>query len=71
MIGRYGVKCPGCGIIVAYISEHIAQQAARSVAPGFLPLDKVASTATEGAALRCVECEAKAIEAAATPKHSN
>lgn len=71
MIGRFGVTCPGCRVIVAYISEDVAKHAARALAMGFLPLDKVADRATEGAALRCVECEAKALAAAATPKHSN
>lgn len=65
MNGRYGVLCPRCSRVVAYISESVAQRIAKQASVGFLPLSKVAEAATNGAALCCVECEAKRIEAEA------
>lgn len=66
MTGRFGVRCYVCGTIVAYISEIVAKQAARSASMGFLPLDAVAKTAAESAALCCVTCEANRLAVDAT-----
>jgi hypothetical protein len=63
--GRTVLRCPGCQATLAYLSTAAVKRAAAMAGFGlFAPEHAVKSVANAGA-LRCVSCEAAAVNAAA------